>query len=79
MVASGDADPSPLKDIFWDTESTPGPAAFMDRSAGLALTQKMKEDPEFFNIMTAEMEKTYRHTWSWLNMKFGEANLIAFS
>jgi len=29
--------------------------------------------------MTAEMDKTYRDTWSWLNMKFGDGNLIAFS
>jgi hypothetical protein len=27
----------------------------------------------------AEMDKTYKHTWSWLNVKFGGGNLIAFS
>ena len=29
--------------------------------------------------MIAEMDKTYRHTWSWLDMKLGGGNLIAFS
>lgn len=26
-----------------------------------------------------EMNKTYRHTWSWLNRKFADGNLVAFS
>jgi hypothetical protein len=56
-----------------------GAGCFMDRTAGEALDRKMKEDPEFFEVMIAEMEKTYRHTWSWLDMKFGGANVMAFS
>jgi hypothetical protein len=56
-----------------------GTGCFMDRSAGprLAETMEMQEE-EFFETILSEMEKTYTHTWSWLDMKFGDANLIAF-
>jgi hypothetical protein len=80
MVTSGSGDPSTLEPghiLGYGVDS--GTGCFMDRSASLALTQKMTKDSEFFHTMMAEMEKTYRHTWSWLNMKFGDANLIAFS
>jgi len=80
MMATGDHDPSKLKpgDMFgYGVDS--GTGCFMDESAGQALTQKMKDDSNLFETMMAEMDKTYRNTWSWLNMKFGEGNLIAFS
>ena len=51
----------------------------MDHSAGQALFAKMDSDPDYFKFMMAEMEKTYRHTWSWLNLPVGDANLVAFS
>ena len=35
-------------------------------------------DPEYSEFMIAEMEKTYRDTWDWLNLPMGEANVIAF-
>jgi Protein of unknown function (DUF4241) len=56
-----------------------GTGCFMDVVAAKALDQRMRASPDFVEIMIAEMEKTYRHTWSWLNMKFGDANLVAFS
>jgi hypothetical protein len=80
MVTSGSRDPATLEPghiLGYGVDS--GTGCFMDRSAGLALTQKMREDKRFFESLMAEMDKTYRHTWSWLNMRFGDANLIAFS
>jgi hypothetical protein len=56
-----------------------GTGCFMDKSAAKALDQRMSADSSFFKTMMSEMDKTYRHTWSWLNMKFADANLIAFS
>lgn len=56
-----------------------GTGCFMDRTAAEALDKNMRENREFFEVMMAEMEKTYRDTWSWLDMKFSSANLIAFS
>ena len=43
------------------------------------LVRRRKKEKEFYEILMAEMDKTYRHTWSWLNMSFGDANLVAFS
>lgn len=80
MMTTGDNDPSKLKPghmFGYGVDS--GTGCFMDALAGRALTQKMNDDSNFFKTMMAEMEKTYRHTWSWLNMKFGDGNLIAFS
>ena len=80
MMATGDSDPSKLEpgDIFgYGVDS--GTGCFMDSLAGCALAQKMNDDSNFYETMIAEMDKTYRHTWSWLNMRFGDGNLIAFS
>jgi Protein of unknown function (DUF4241) len=80
MMASGKNNPSELKagHMFgYGVDSATG--CFMGSSAGDVLTRKMKEQDNFFETMMAEMEKTYRHTWSWLNMKFGDSNLVAFS
>jgi Protein of unknown function (DUF4241) len=79
MMATGANDPSKLEpgDIFgYGVDS--GTGCFMDESAGRALTQKMNDDSNFFKTMMTEMEKNYRDTWDWLNMKFGDGNLIAF-
>jgi Protein of unknown function (DUF4241) len=80
MLTLGDQDLSKLKDgeIFgYPVDS--GTGCFMDSSALRALEQKMREQEMFYETMIAEMDKTYIHTWNWLNMTFGEANLIAFS
>jgi Protein of unknown function (DUF4241) len=80
MMATGANDPSKLEPghiLGYGVDS--GTGCFMDALAGRALTQKMNDDSNFFETMMAEMDKTYRDTWSWLNMKFGDGNLIAFS
>jgi hypothetical protein len=56
-----------------------GAGCFMDLSASQALLERMKKQPDFYETLMAEMDKTYKHTWSWLDVKFGEGNLIAFS
>jgi hypothetical protein len=80
MMTTGTNDPSKLEPghmFGYGVDS--GTGCFMDELAGQALTQKMNDERSFFETMMAEMDKTYRHTWSWLNMKFGDGNLIAFS
>ncbi len=80
MMATRNNDPSKLKPghmIGYGVDS--GTGCFMDALAGRALTEKMNDDSNFFETLMAEMNKTYRDTWSWLNMRFGEGNLIAFS
>jgi hypothetical protein len=56
-----------------------GAGCFIDAAAAKILLRKMKDDDEFFREMIAAMERTYVHTWSWLDMPFGEGNLVAFS
>jgi hypothetical protein len=79
MMATGTNDPSKLEPghIFGYAVDS-GTGCFMDALAGRALTEKMNDDSNFFKTMMAEMDKTYRDTWDWLNMKFGDGNLIAF-
>jgi hypothetical protein len=80
MMTTGNHDASTLEagHIFgYGVDS--GTGSFMDRSAGELLSRKMAAETDFFETMMAEMDKTYRHTWSWLDMKFGRGNLIAFS
>lgn len=80
MMLAGNQDASTLKaDEIFGYPVDSGTGCFMDRSAARALDQTMRENPDFFQTMIDEMEKTYRHTWSWLDMKFADANLIAFS
>jgi hypothetical protein len=79
MMATGNNDPSKLEPchiLGYAVDS--GTGCFMDALAGRALTEKMNDDSNFFKTMMAEMDKTYRDTWDWLNMKFGDGNLIAF-
>jgi len=94
MLTIGDQDISKRKDgkLFgYSVDAATG--CFMDQSAERALDDLMaeqdmlffetvtaeKEQETFFDTMTAEMDKTYRPTWSWLDMSFGDTNLIAFS
>ena len=80
MLTIGDQDTSLLKEneLFgYPVDS--GTGCFMDVSVGSALVQSMREQDTFYETLIAEMDKTYRNTWSWLDMKFGGGNLIAFS
>jgi hypothetical protein len=56
-----------------------GTGCFMDLSTRRALAARMDEQQDFYETLTAEMDKTYKHTWSWLDTKLGEGNLVAFS
>ena len=56
-----------------------GTGCFIDASAARVLDSRMADDPEFYLKMIAAMERTYVHTWSWLDMPFGNGNLVAFS
>jgi len=80
MLTTGSQDISNLKDgeIFgYGVDS--GTGCFMDSSASRLLNDAMRKDPNYYETLSKEMDKTYRHTRSWLDTKFGDANLVAFS
>jgi hypothetical protein len=80
MLTVGDQSVLTLKpDEIFGYPVDAGTGCFMDQSAGKLLREKMNSDHDFFETLIAEMDKTYRYTWSWLNMKFGDANLVAIS
>jgi hypothetical protein len=80
MMTLGQQDTSKLKDgELFGYPVDAGTGCFMDRSVGRILTQTMREKSDFYEVMIAEMERTYTHTWSWIDMKFGDGNLVAFS
>jgi hypothetical protein len=80
MLTVGDQDTSALEENeFFGYPVDAGTGCFIDRSAGRIFNDRMREDDGFYETMIAEMQKTYRHTWSWLDMRFGDANLVAFS
>ena len=56
-----------------------GTGCFMDESTCRALAERMAQQQNFYETLTAEMDKTYKNTWSWLDTKLGEGNLVAFS
>jgi hypothetical protein len=56
-----------------------GTGCFMDQLASQVLAVRMQEQNDFFETIMAEMKKNYVHTWDWTDMRFGAANLIAFS
>ena len=57
-----------------------GIAGLMDCSTVAAMKAKEREDKQaFYESMDAEMKKTEVPTWSWLNVPFGDGNLVAFS
>jgi hypothetical protein len=56
-----------------------GTGSFMDVAAARILMEKMNREKAYFDTLMAEMEKTYRHTWSWVNASLGDTNLLAFS
>jgi hypothetical protein len=80
MLTVGNQDTSKLKEgEFFGYPVDAGTGCFMDQKTGRMLNERMSQDNIFFETLIAEMDKTYQHTWSWLDMKFGESNLIAFS
>lgn len=80
MLTTRDRLPSNLKDdeiVGYGVDS--GTGCFADCTAAALFSSKMRNDANYFDILDDEMQKTYRHTWSWLNVELGQANLIAFS
>lgn len=59
-----------------------GNGCFMDAAAAQSLSKKMDADDAYFEMLIAEMDKTYVDTWSWANIEMDpltNANLIMFS
>jgi hypothetical protein len=57
-----------------------GVAGFIDFEARMSmLSEEQTDDSAFYSRMDAEMKKSAVNTWSWLNVSFGQGNLIAFS
>ncbi len=80
MLTVGDQDLGQLEpDNIFGYPVDAGTGCFMDPQAGRAIVARMTEDQMYFETFIAEMNKTYRHTWSWFNLNYGNANLIAFS
>ena len=73
-------DPATLKpDEIFGYPVDAGTGCFMDASTGAKLVERMEEQEDYFEDLIAEMQKTYVHTWSWLDARFGEGNMVAFS
>lgn len=80
MLTVGDQDVATLKeDEFFGYGVDAGTGCFMDSSAATLLDKQMRDDENACEAIDAEMEKTYRHTWSWATMNIGDGNLVAFS
>jgi hypothetical protein len=59
-----------------------GTGCFMSPEAGELLDQRMRVEEKYFEQIIAEMETTYRHTWSWLVFQpepTRNPNIAAFS
>jgi Protein of unknown function (DUF4241) len=80
MMTTPGQDLSNLKeDEMFGHGGDSGTGCFADSTTISLLNKKMGEDADYFEVLNSEMEKTYRPTWSWLNVNLGEANLMAFS
>lgn len=56
-----------------------GTGCFMDIATAAEWSAASGADSDWYGKLSAEMEKTYRHTWSWLNHEFATGNLVAFA
>ena len=59
-----------------------GTGCFMSPEAGELLDARMDKEPDYFENIIEAMEKTYRHTWSWADIRPEDnrnPNIIAFS
>lgn len=82
MLTVEGQDASTLKpDHYFGYPVDAGVGCFMDAKAGRELEALMKKKPDYYEVLSAEMDKTYVHTWSWLNFKLGDGmqNIVAFS
>lgn len=82
MMTLADQDSSTLKpDEIFGYPVDAGTGCFMDAKAARDLQQAMKVNPDYYETLIAEFDKTYVPTWSWTNLKLGngEQNLVAFT
>jgi len=83
MALTEGQDPTALEhDGYFGYGVDAGTGCFMDPAAGRLLAERMERDDEYFNVIIDEMEKTYRHTRSWLDLRPSserEENIICFS
>ena len=79
LTIEGQDDSKLKEDEFFGYPVDSGTGCFMDREAGRILDGRMREQSDYYETLIAEMEKTYQHTWSWLNIDFDDVNLVAFS
>jgi len=59
-----------------------GTGCFMDLTASQVLAEKINDDEDYSEVLIAELDKTYVHTWSWASLEMDtetNANLIMFS
>jgi len=80
MPTVGKQDVSTLEDgRIFEYPVDSGTGCFVDFSVLRQFADALAKDSAYFDKLNEEMEKTYRHTWSWLNTKVDDANLVAFS
>ena len=83
MALTDDQDPAALEhDGYVGYGVDAGTGCFMDPVAGQLLATRMDREDEYFNVILDEMQRTYRHTRSWLDWRPSpehDANIICFS
>jgi len=83
MALTEGQDPAALEpDGFFGYGVDADTGCFMDPVAGQLLDARMGREDEYFNVILDEMQRTYRHTRSWLDCRPSpehDANIICFS
>ena len=83
MALTEGQDPAALEhDGYFGYGVDAGTGCFMDPVAGQLLAARMDREDEYFNAILDEMQRTYRHTRSWLDWRPSPehaANIICFS
>lgn len=82
LMTTEDQDTSSLKpDEIFGYPVDAGTGCFMDVKTSRTLQKVIQANPDFYETIIAEFDKTYVPTWSWTNLKLGsgEQNLMAFT
>lgn len=69
-------------DEFFGYGVDSGTGCFMDSDAGALMSERMRQQEDFFEEIIEGMEATYRHTRSWLSFQpssASKANVVCFS
>ncbi len=56
-----------------------GTGCFVDFAAARVYEAKLNADESMIDVLFAAMDRHYVHTWKWMDMPFGNGNLVAFS